>query len=122
MNFADFWKAYPHPRNRGSKADAEKLFNRLNIDQRTRMEAGLPRYTAHVNETEWYQAMQARRWLNPKSENWDAWAEAQPGEDADLEQLKRECEEAAANAQRRRDIVKERWRDKWEKQYGYRPS
>jgi len=121
MNFADFWKSYPHPPNRGSKADTEKLFDRLTVGQRTRMEAGLPRYTAHVHETEWYQAMQARRWLNPRAENWDAWAEAAPGEDADLETIKRETAELKRRNAKRRAAADEQWAQKYQRQFGHRP-
>lgn len=122
MNFADFWKTYPHPKNRGSKAQAEKLFGRLSIGQRTRMEAGLERYKAHVAETEWYSPMQAQRWLNPKAENWDAWAEAEPGEDADISQIQRETAEIKARNERRQAAADEQWKRKYSKQFGHRPS
>ena len=122
MNFADFWKAWRHPKNRGSKAEAEQLFNALSLGQRIAMEAGMAPYFAYCDETEWYQPMQARRWLNKKKENWQSWAEAEAGEDADISQIQRETAEIKARNERRQAAAVEQWRDRYERQFGHRPS
>lgn len=121
MNFADFWTAYPHPKNRGSKAEAESLYDKLSLGQRIRMEAGLPKYAAYCAETEWYQPMQAQRWLNGKKENWQSWAEAEKGEDADISQIQRETAALKERNARRDAAAKEAWRDKYQRRFGHRP-
>lgn len=121
MNFADFWKAYPHPKNRGSKAHAEELYGRLSITDRTDMLAGLARYSGYINGSDWQNAMQAERWLNKKKKNWQEWAEAEKGEDADLSQIHRETEAAKELNRRRQTHADEQWRDRYERQFGHRP-
>ena len=122
MNFADFWKSYPHPKHRGSKLETERLYDKLNLGQRVRLEAALPVYARYCAETEWYHAMQAKRFINPRNENWDAWAEAKQGEDADLSQIRRETERIRERNRRQQAAADEAWRDRYEKQFGWRPS
>jgi len=122
MNFPDFWKAYPHPKNRGSKAKAEQLYNALGVFQKADMLAGLEKYKAYVFETEWYQSMQAQRWLNPRAENWDSWADAEKGEDGDIRQIQKETRQLSERNRRRQQAADEKWRDRYEKQFGWRPS
>lgn len=121
MTFEDFWKAWRHPKNRGSKLETERLFNKMTIGQRTRLEAAMPRYFAYCDDNPWYQPMQARRFINPRNENWDGWAEAQKGEDADLSQIQRETEEIRERNRRRQEAADEAWRQKYERQFGHRP-
>lgn len=121
MNFADFWKAYPHPKNRGSRVETERLYGRLSMGQRVRLEAALPVYARYCADTEWYQPMQARRFVNPRNENWDAWAEAKEGEDADLLAITRATEEIKKRNARRNVAAEEAWRDRYERQFGHRP-
>lgn len=122
MSFADFWNDYCHPKNRGSKAEAEELYNKLTLDDRVVEGRARPRYKAYVAETEWYNPMQARRWLNKKKKNWLAWAEAAEGEDADMSQLKRETEALKERNRRRQEAADEKWRDRYERQFGHRPT
>ena len=122
MNFDDFWKTYCHPKNRGSKVETERLFNRLTISQRCRLEAAVPVYARYCADNEWYQPMQARRFVNPRNENWDAWAEAKQGEDADLSQIQRDTEALRERNARRKAAAEEAWRDKYEAQFGHRPA
>lgn len=122
MNFADFWKSYPHPKNRGSKAHAEELYGRLSITDRTDMLAGLARYAEYIHGSDWQNAMQAERWLNKKKKNWQSWIEAEKGEDADLSQIQREREELAKRNARRDAAAEEQWRQRFERVIGYRPS
>ena len=122
MNFADFWKTYRHPKNKGSKVETERLFNRLTMGQRVRLEAAMPVYAKYCDDTVWYQPMQARRFVNPRNENWDAWAEAKEGEDADLSQIHRETEALRERNARRKAAAEEAWRQKYEAQFGHRPA
>ena len=122
MNFADFWKAYPHPKNRGSKAQAETLYGRLSITDRTDMLAGLEKYRTYLAETEWQQPMQAQRWLNKRARNWQSWIDAAQGEDADLSQIHRETEALKQRNARRKAAAEEAWRQKYERQFGHRPA
>lgn len=121
MTFSDFWATYPHPKNRGSKAHAEKLYGRLSLRAKTDMLAGLEKYKAYVAETEWYQPMQAQRWLNKSAKNWQSWIEAAEGEDGDLSDIKRRTEGLRERNERREAVYEEIWRDKYEKRYGRRP-
>lgn len=122
MNFADFWKAYPHPTHRGPRPHAESLFNKLTIAEKTDMLAGLEAYKRYLNATDWQQPMQAQRWLNKKKKNWTAWTEAKEGEDADLSQIHRETEALRKRNARRKAAAEEAWRDKYETQFGHRPA
>lgn len=121
MNFADFWKAYPHPKNRGSKAHAEELYGRLSITDRVDMLGGLDRYREYINASDWQNAMQAERWLNKKKKNWQEWALAEAGEDADISQIQRETAALKERNDRREAAAKEAWRDKYQRLIGHRP-
>lgn len=122
MTFDEFWKSYPHPKNRGSKSHAEKLFNRLDMWDRGNMLQGLEKYKEYVAETEWYNAMQAQRWLNKSAKNWQSWIDAKKGEDADVSQILRETEELRERNRRRQAAAEEAWRDRYERQFGHRPN
>lgn len=122
MNFQDFWKAYRHPKNRGSKALAEKKFNALGIGLRTDMLAGLEKYQAYLAENAWNAPMQAQRWLNKSTKNWQAWTEAEEGQDADLAQIKESHEEIKERNRRADAAAYKRWQDRYERQFGWRPE
>ncbi len=72
QTFDDFWKAYPHPGNRGSKKDARKLFATLDaamVIEGARLYAkwcGKP-------DQDWYHAQMATTWL--RGEGWEGWIE-----------------------------------------------
>ncbi len=121
MDFADFWKSYPHPKHRGPKPHAEKLYDKLTISEKTDMLAGLERYKAYLATTDWQQPMQVQRWLGKRKKEWTAWLEVAQGEDADLSQIKRETEELRARNGRRQAAADEAWRDRYEQQFGHRP-
>ena len=122
MIFESFWKSYPHPKNRGSKAHAEELYGRLSITDRTDMLAGLERYSEYIHGSDWQNAMQAERWLNKKKKNWQSWAEAEKGEDADISQIRRETAALKERNARRQEAADEGWRDRFQRQFGHRPS
>lgn len=123
MNFADFWKTYPHPKNRGPKGHAEKLYDKLTISEKTDMLAALPKYKAYLAaDGQWQNAMQAQRWLGKKKKEWTAWLEAAEGEDADMSQIRRETEAIRERNERRHRLADEAWRDRYEKQFGHRPE
>ena len=121
MNFAEFWKSYPHPKNRGSKAHAEDLYGRLSLLDRTDMLAGLEKYKAYLTTTDWQSPMQAQRWLNKKAKNWQSWIEAAQGENADISQIQRETEEIRERNKRRQAAADEAWRVRYQRQFGHRP-
>jgi hypothetical protein len=116
MDFEDFWKNYPHPKNRGSKAHAEKLYGRLSVWERVEMLSGLGKYQAYLAENTWNAPMQAQRWLNKDKKNWQSWTEAAEGEDGDIRQIQQEtaarraveAEKRRLQAQREAEIERER--------------
>ena len=121
MTFPDFWATYPHPKNRGSKAHAEKLYGRLSMSDKIDMLAGLGKYQAYLAENTWNAPMQAQRWLNKATKNWQSWIEAAEGEDGDISQIQRETEEIRKRNEQRQAAADEQWRDRYEKQFGLRP-
>jgi len=121
MDFATFWKTYPHPKNRGSKAVAEQKFNALSIGLRTDMLAGLAKYQDYLATETWCSAMQAQRWLNKSTKNWQTWAEAEKGEDADMAEIQKGHEEIKERNRQRDAAAYKQWQDRYEKQFGWRP-
>ncbi len=64
--FDAFWKAYPHPRNRGSKSNAEKTWSRYTPEQQGAAVKAVGIYKSYLLESDWATAAMAQTWLNQK--------------------------------------------------------
>lgn len=64
--FEVFWKAYPHPRNRGSKSKAETYWGKFNDDERASAVRAASSYRDYLVESDWAPAAMCQTWLNQK--------------------------------------------------------
>lgn len=69
--FVQFWQAYPHPPNRGSRARAEALFGKLSQPDRLAVLASLGPLRDYCAAAGWYTPKMAQTYLNPKNRHWE---------------------------------------------------
>lgn len=120
MDFDTFWKAYPHPKNRGSKDKAMRLLSALTLGDMIEVERAIPGYKAHLDASDWQVPMQAQRFLNRKDRNWRAFIGNTVGED--MAEIQSGHEEIKERNRQRDAAAYKRWQDRYEKQFGWRPG
>lgn len=120
MNFPEFWSAYPaKSQHKGSKANAEKLFNKLNLYERHAVEVSLPLYAEHLGENEWKNPMMVQTYLG-RGRHWEGF---QPSEvyEAEIRRIDERREKTRERNARQDAYAHEQWREKFIQRYGREP-
>lgn len=120
MNFTEFWATYPaKSRLKGSKVNAEKLWNKLDMYERHAVELSLPIYENHLGENEWKNPMMVQTYIGP-GRHWESF---QPPEkvQAQVDEIEARREQNRKRIEQDQAYADEQWADKFEKQFGRRP-
>lgn len=121
MNFTEFWSKFPaKSKHKGSKANAEKLWNKLNIYERHAVDLSLPVYEEHLGENEWKNPMMAQTYLGP-GRHWESFQPATVVK-GQIVKIDERREETRERNRRNQDFADEQWADRFEKRHGYRPN
>ena len=125
MTFPAFWQAYPaQSKYKGSKAKAERLFNGLSLKKQARVMESLEPYSAFLGEkdNQFRQPMMASTYLNHRNQHWETYAPQSVHTQLAKQDHERQMAEIRARNARQKAHSLEQWRDRYERQHGYRPE
>lgn len=103
-DFDHAWQCYPHPRNRGGRTYAERLWYRMSMSEKKSFFQALPEYKAYLDDNPSCPACMFQTFVNQK--RWEGWLESAQASEA--AQVRREEPRYAGytEAELQRELVK----------------